>query len=468
MSANDRNVEDLLSLDTRLKRGSTDKWVVFSLMDEEFVANIHSFVIHGTDVIVVTKADEVFHGKGINVQKMTKMDILCQKGVKKISTGAGGHICALTYSGEVYVVDIVCGANHTLALTGGGHVYSWGYNESGEVGNGTVNNQSVPYRVSGVLANQHVTGIACGNNFSVAITETGQLFNWGNNSTGQLGLANLQANQPLPIQMSFFNDMTVSKVVCGFGHTLVLTDDGQLYTFGRNSNGELGTGNNTLQTIPYKLDAKLGRFIDIASIHSTYISTAVTFVTPYPIIMSEYPDSPVLQSTSKIFNHKLTSTFKFIVEGKPIHVHIDFLVMRCEHFRAMFDEKWDKGAKPEMELNQYSYVVYEAFLRYIYTGEVCVEPETGIELLDLAESYCETDLKIKCVRLIRKGITIENVSLIYAAAIRYKVPELEDLCFKFALAHITAVIQTPTFDSLEPRIYKNFIAKASVKGVFKR
>ena len=97
-----------------------------------------------------------------------------------------------------------------------------------------------------------------------------------------------------------------------------------------------------------------------------------------------------------------------------------------------------------------------------------MEPETGIELLDLAESYCETDLKIKCVRLIRKGITIENVSLIYAAAILYKVPELEDLCFKFALAHITAVTQTPTFDSLEPRIYKNFIAKASVKGVFKR
>ncbi|CAG2167817.1 unnamed protein product [Oppiella nova] len=493
--------EDLLSLDTRLKIGSTDKWVVFSLMDEEFVAKIHSFVIYGntgTDIIVITKDDEVFHTTTANVNQMNKIDMLSKKGVKKISTGAK-HVCALTSNGEVYVwgenesyqlgtgdttasaiplllnfnltnekiVDIACGGNHSLALTDGGHVYAWGLNSSGEIGNGTVNNQSTPYK---------------------------------------LGLANTQANQPLPNQMAYFDEMTVSKVVCGYAHTLVLTDEGHLYAIGNNSNGELGTGNVTAQTTPNKLDAKLGRFIDIASIHYTRISTAVTvkgkhyvwgqcqspygdlvnptevkvdslhhmfamFATPrvtdYPIVMSEHPDSPVLHSLCKCFNDRLTSTFKFIVERKPIHVHEDYLIMRCEHLRTIFADM-DKGAEKELEMNEYSYVVYEAFLRYLYTGEVYVEPESGIELLDLAEKYCETDLKIKCVRLLRKGITIENVALIYSAAIHKKVTELEDLCFKFALAHITAVTQTPTFDSLEQRIYKNFIAKASVKGVFKR
>ncbi|CAG2174418.1 unnamed protein product, partial [Oppiella nova] len=110
-----------------------------------------------------------------------------------------------------------------------------------------------------------------------------------------------------------------------------------------------------------------------------------------------------------------------------------------------------------------SYGVYKAFLRYLYTGEVCVAPEAGIELLDLAESYCETDLKSKCVRLIRTGISVENVLTIYSAVLKYEIPELEDLCFTYALTHLTQLTQTKAFKDMDPIIFKDFIIKASKK-----
>ena len=76
------------------------------------------------------------------------------------------------------VVDISCGDNHTLALTNGGHVYGWGYNGYGQLGNGTCNNQSVPIQVNGLLESCRIVSIACGANHSMAVSDTGAVYSW--------------------------------------------------------------------------------------------------------------------------------------------------------------------------------------------------------------------------------------------------------------------------------------------------
>ena len=197
---------------------------------------------------------------------------------------------------------------------------------------------------------------------------------------------------------------------------------------------------------------------------ASFATPAVTF---RPLELSKSPVNRVLNSLSQAFDDEKTSDFKFIVEGKPINVHKAILRVRCEHFRSMFGTNWDESDKSELQMTQYSYPVYYAFLQYLYTDEVSIAPEEGIGLLDLANSYCESDLKEKCERLIRNGITIDNVAMLYSAAIKFDARGLEDYCFRFALVHLTAVVQTEAFNKLDESTLKAFITKAALNGAFR-
>lgn len=74
-----------------------------------------------------------------------------------------------------------------------------------------------------------------------------------------------------------------------------------------------------------------------------------------------------------------------------------------------------------IDIRHFSYAVYRAFLLYLYTDTVDLPPEDAIGLLDLANSYCELQLKRRCERIIRQGITVDNVAMLYATAIKYQV-----------------------------------------------
>ncbi|CAL1267530.1 unnamed protein product [Larinioides sclopetarius] len=93
---------------------------------------------------------------------------------------------------------------------------------------------------------------------------------------------------------------------------------------------------------------------------------------------------------------------------------------------------------------------------------------TGVKmkkrLLDLANSFCEVQLKKHCECIIKHGITVENVAMLCAMAIKYCAKELEEFCFGFALNHLTAVNQTEAFNKLEEPTIKNFIVKAARHG----
>ncbi|XP_039182327.1 RCC1 and BTB domain-containing protein 1 isoform X4 [Crotalus tigris] len=175
----------------------------------------------------------------------------------------------------------------------------------------------------------------------------------------------------------------------------------------------------------------------------------------------------VTESLKREFDSPETSDLKFRVDGKFIYVHKAVLKIRCEHFRTMFQSYWNEDEKEVIDVDQFSYPVYRAFLEYLYTDNVDLPPEDAIGLLDLATSYCENRLKKLCQHLIKRGITVENAFSLLSAAVRYDAEDLEEFCFKFCINHLTEVTQTAAFWQMDGSLLKEFIAKASKYGAFK-
>jgi alpha-tubulin suppressor-like RCC1 family protein len=100
-----------------------------------------------------------------------------------------------------------------------GEIWSWGANESGQLGR--EGRQSVPQQIDS-LQTFAIFDVGCGEDFSVAITETGRLFSWGGNQRGQLGLGDReQKNRPKPLKG--LDDKTFIKIACGAKFSVALT-----------------------------------------------------------------------------------------------------------------------------------------------------------------------------------------------------------------------------------------------------
>ena len=105
-------------------------------------------------------------------------------------------------------------------------------------------NQSTPRKVSASFGGRKVTRITCGQTSSMAVLENGEVYGWGYNGNGQLGLGN-NINQLNPQRVTGLQGVVVTMVVCGYAHTLAVSDEGALYAWGANSYGQLGTGQRT-------------------------------------------------------------------------------------------------------------------------------------------------------------------------------------------------------------------------------
>jgi alpha-tubulin suppressor-like RCC1 family protein len=148
------------------------------------------------------------------------------------------------------VTEIAAGRSHSLAVTSTGQLYAFGDNAYGQLG-GTTNNGSEnanpPALVTLPEAAGPVTLIAAGGMDSFALTSTGQLYAFGENLYGQLGTSTNDGTEaPTPPTVVTLPGATgpVTEVAPGVSHTLVLTSTGQLYAFGENQYGQLGSSVN--------------------------------------------------------------------------------------------------------------------------------------------------------------------------------------------------------------------------------
>lgn len=87
-----------------------------------------------------------------------------------------------------------------------------------------------------------------------------QVYGWGYNGNGQLGLGNT-VNQLNPCRVVNLQGVVITRVVCGYAHTIALSDVGALYAWGANSYGQLGTGNKSNVSAPIHVALEIGRFV---------------------------------------------------------------------------------------------------------------------------------------------------------------------------------------------------------------
>ena len=150
------------------------------------------------------------------------------------------------------ITDISAGANHSLAVDSSGNLWAWGYNANGQLGNGTTTNSSKAVQVQ--TASGNLTGIiaaAAGDNFSVALRNDGTVWTVGLNSNGQLGNGNTTQQTKAVQVLNTAGTAALSNIVAiaaGGTHTMALDSSGNVWTWGNNSNGQLGLGTTTQET----------------------------------------------------------------------------------------------------------------------------------------------------------------------------------------------------------------------------
>jgi alpha-tubulin suppressor-like RCC1 family protein len=195
----------------------------------------------GRGAIFITEDDQLYvwgsnesHTLGLvspaNIREPLLLD------TPKFKTTTGKPTQWLSLSGGEY---------HMLALTKDGRLFGWGSNTLGQLGFPAVDDQTFapPKRIPLSFLEDpqdRLVQVACGAYFSFVRTLHGQLYAWGENGDGQLGLGKTGLHNtpskvpPLP--------SPVIDIACGWFHTLVLTEEGELYACGRNEDGKLGVG----------------------------------------------------------------------------------------------------------------------------------------------------------------------------------------------------------------------------------
>lgn len=144
------------------------------------------------------------------------------------------------------VQAVTAGGGHSCALLTNGSVHCWGGNDSGQLGDGTTDERLTPAPVVGLP--NGVTSLAAGGQHTCARLQSGAVFCWGANSSGQLGNGGNTASST-PVAVSGLAG-AATALVAGRAHTCALLQNGAVQCWGENLQGQLGNGANTNQPQP--------------------------------------------------------------------------------------------------------------------------------------------------------------------------------------------------------------------------
>ena len=158
------------------------------------------------------------------------------------------------------VVAVAAAAYHSFALCADGTLAAWGYNDEGELGDGTTANSLVPVAVdrTGALAGKRIASLAAGQYHTLALCTDGTLVAWGYNNRGQLG-NNSTVSSKVPVAIGSFGALagkTVVAIRASGAHSLALCADGTLAAWGWNHNGQLGVTGITQSPLPVAVDLR--------------------------------------------------------------------------------------------------------------------------------------------------------------------------------------------------------------------
>ncbi|XP_071809900.1 uncharacterized protein [Asterias amurensis] len=154
---------------------------------------------------------------------------------------------------RIRVISVACGKEHTMALGEQGRLYSWGTSKWGQLGLGDRTTHTRPMLVQ-ALTGTCCVAIACGQYHSMALTQNQKVFSWGWGVHGQLGHGMVE-DQLQPCHITSLDSVKVTQMSAGYCHSLVISATGQVYVFGAGTFGQLGLGKQVIKrNLPTLLD----------------------------------------------------------------------------------------------------------------------------------------------------------------------------------------------------------------------
>lgn len=145
---------------------------------------------------------------------------------------------------SVRIREVACGAKHTAIVFENGVLMTCGDGAAGQLGHGDRRSRAGFKQVS-ALETRIVVDVACGAQHTIVVLNDGALMAFGSNSAGQLGVAVQGTSVVSPLALSALWGVAVVQVAAGDAHSLVLGASGDVYAFGSNDHGQLGVGRDT-------------------------------------------------------------------------------------------------------------------------------------------------------------------------------------------------------------------------------
>lgn len=162
--------------------------------------------------------------------------------------------------GQIYntkILEISAGDSHTVALDSEGFLWTWGIDNYGQLGNGIgQTDRSKPEKLLYDNSGNYLPRfkyVGAGESHSVAIDENGELWSWGVNYAGELGDGTKDLKEA-PVKVKNTYNKRMVKVDSMFQNNIALDEDGGVWTWGNNVNGEIGDGSTVVRTEPVKVN----------------------------------------------------------------------------------------------------------------------------------------------------------------------------------------------------------------------
>lgn len=223
-----------------------------------------------------------------------------------LAWGGGGHTAtmqqqtddAVSFACEPHMVDelqgedvmdMCVGASHVAAVTTGGDVFAWGRNQCGQLGLTDFETRRTP-ELLGYFERQQdrVHQVAAGENHTAALTRSGRVYCWGHVDSGKLGIGvderygardDEKFFFPAPTLVSKISKHCVRQIACGSAHTLARSSDGRCFAWGHGAGGRLGLGDCRDRIEPQPIP-ELENMCILQIAAGTWNSAAVVLVPP--------------------------------------------------------------------------------------------------------------------------------------------------------------------------------------------
>ncbi|CAK8579014.1 unnamed protein product [Lathyrus sativus] len=223
-------------------------------------------------------------GLGTTEDSLVPQKILAFEGIRIKMVAAGAeHSVAITEDGDLYgwgwgkygnlglgdtndrlipekvnidgdkIGMVACGWRHTISVSSSGGLYTHGWSKYGQLGHGDFKDHLVPRKVQ-ALSDKFISQVSGGWRHSMALTSSGQLFGWGWNKFGQIGIGN-NFDCCSPMLVNFPHAQKVVQISCGWRHTVAVTNCANVYSWGRGASGQLGHGDTIDWNVPIIIDA---------------------------------------------------------------------------------------------------------------------------------------------------------------------------------------------------------------------